>query len=106
MNKDNTTKKEYVSAVQSEMIKLLTAEDSRYPYTYACDFIRSYGGYKSGSTNISRSDASQIRSAIAMALGMEDDLLSAKLADYYKANTDVISDKAAKEATQSLQERR
>ncbi len=63
--------------------------DSRYPYTYACDFIRALAGYNSGgSTKLSRADASGIRSGIADALGMEDELLANKLADKEIAKTD------------------
>lgn len=55
--------------------------DSRYPYTYSCDFIRSLGPVSSGGVVLSRSDASQIRQGIADALGIDDDELARKLAD-------------------------
>lgn len=55
--------------------------DSRYPYTYACDFIRTLGPVNSGGVVLSRSDASRIRAGIAKALGMDDKELAEKLAD-------------------------
>lgn len=55
--------------------------DSRYPYTYACDFIRSAGPVGSSGVVLSRSDASQIRQHIANALGMDDHELACKLAN-------------------------
>lgn len=54
---------------------------SRYPYTYACDFIRSLAGYNKTGTKISRADASIIRSTIAKILGIDDKYLAEKLAD-------------------------
>jgi hypothetical protein len=65
-------------------------QDTCYPNTYACDYIRSLAGYDKGSTKISRSDASAIRQGIARAIGMEDDELARKLADYAKKNEDEI----------------
>jgi hypothetical protein len=64
------------------------SEDTRYPYTYACDFVRCLAGHKDESigTKISRCDASKIREGIAKALGMSDEELAKKLADYYKAH--------------------
>ena len=56
-------------------------DDTRYPYTYACDYLR-----VSSPSSISRSDASRIRQGVAKALGMEDGDLAVKLADYYLAN--------------------
>lgn len=55
--------------------------DSRYPYTYSCDFIRAAGPVGRGGVVLSRSDASQIRQRIAKALGMDDHELACKLAD-------------------------
>ena len=64
------------------------ADDTRYPYTYAADYVRS-----SAPGKLSRSDASQIRSAIALAIGIDDAELARKLADYYKANEAAITEK-------------
>jgi hypothetical protein len=55
--------------------------DSRYPYTYACDFIRMAGPVGPEGVVLSRSDASQIRQKIADVLGMDDRKLACKLAD-------------------------
>ena len=55
--------------------------DSRYPYTYACDFIRMTGPVGPKGVVLSRSDASQIRQSIADVLGMDDHELACKLAD-------------------------
>ena len=60
--------------------------DYRYPYTYAADFVRSYGPVSSEGVVLSRSDAALIREAIAEAIGMEDRELAAKLADAQLAN--------------------
>lgn len=69
-------------------------ENSRYPYTYAADFVRGLAGYGEGGTKLSRSDASQVRQGIAEALGMADDELARRLADYYKANQDELTKKS------------
>ncbi len=68
--------------------------DSRYPYTYACDYIRSLAGYGEHGTKLSRSDASQIRGGIAKALNMDDATLAAKLADCLLANEEAITQKS------------
>ena len=59
----------------------LPMTDSRYPYTYAADFIRSYGPVSAEGVVLNRSDASKIREAIAKALGIDDEELAKKLAD-------------------------
>jgi hypothetical protein len=61
-------------------------EDSRYPYTYACDYLRMFGGADKSGVRLSRLDASRIREAVAKAIGMDDEELAKKLADYYLAN--------------------
>lgn len=60
-------------------------EDTRYPYTYACDLIRKIAGNMESSlaTKLSRSDASQIRSRIAEIAGIDDYALACKLADKF-----------------------
>ncbi len=60
--------------------------DSRYPYTYAADFIRSYGPVNDKGVVLSRSHASQILEAIAKALGIDNEELAKKLADAELAN--------------------
>lgn len=59
--------------------------DSRYPYTYACDFIRMAGPVGSEGVVLSRADASQIRQVFAKAIGMDDYELACKLADAEQA---------------------
>lgn len=71
--------------------------DTRYPYTYAADYVRSLAGYESSGTKLSRSDASQVRQGIARALGIDDAELARKLADYYKAREDAITNKSVAE---------
>lgn len=80
-------------------------EDSRYPYTYACDLIRSFAGHNQGGTKISRADASQIRTGIAEAIRMDDDELARHLADHYKANEAKLSDEMAESAMRALADR-
>ena len=57
---------------------------SRYPYTYACDYLRmetkDHGQLE---CKMSRSDASRIQSIIADALGMPDEDLAKALADRF-----------------------
>lgn len=53
-----------------EEIKALKESNGRFPYTYACDHIRSIAGYGREGTKLSRSDASAILSEIARVLGM------------------------------------
>lgn len=56
---------------------------SRYPYTYACDYLREKVGDDYGKGLISRSAASQIRTAIADVAGLDDHELAEKLADAF-----------------------
>lgn len=56
---------------------------SRHPYTHSCDFIRSAPDGRP----ISRSDASQIREAIAEALGMTDEELAVILSNRFQELT-------------------
>lgn len=70
----------------------MSKEHSRYPYTYACDYLRTYGGYGEQGTNLSRGDASQIMKAVAAALGMDDyHALACKLADFYIENEEMVN---------------
>jgi hypothetical protein len=71
--------------------------DTRYPYTYACDFICSLAGHGEEGMKLSRSDASKISSGIAVALGMDDTEMVRKLADHYKANEGEITGKLGRE---------
>lgn len=57
----------------------LSVTDSRYPFTYSADYIRSLVGYE----NMSRSDAANIVSQIAEIIGMDETELKKKIADRY-----------------------
>lgn len=70
----------------------MNTSDSRYPYTYACDYLRAYGGADKGGVKMSRSEASAVREAVAKAIGMTDEELAKKLADYYNEHEEEISD--------------
>ncbi len=71
--------------------------DSRYPYTHACDLIRSVSGYNKDGCCLSRSNASQIRGLIAKIIDMPDEELAKKLADYYLEHDKEIADRCVKE---------
>ena len=71
--------------------------DQRYPYTYACDLIRSKAGYDANGTKLSRCDASQIRKLFATVLDLNDDALVRILADYYLANQETITKESLKD---------
>ena len=47
---------------------------SRHPYTHSCDWIREFFG-----PEVSRSDASKLRQAIANELGIDDEHLASVL---------------------------
>jgi len=81
------------------------SEDSRYPYTYACDFIRSIAGHTSGGTKLSRSDASQIVSTIAEINGINERAVFEKLADHYLKYEDELFNKAAEELVAAMARR-
>lgn len=81
------------------------AKDSRYPYTYACDFIRSLVDYNEHGTKLSRSDASNIRSTIAKIIGMDDEELACKLANQELAKTDEDFERQAQEFLKVLERR-
>lgn len=58
--------------------------DSRYPYTYACDYIRGLGPIHFGEgVVLSRGDCSQIIEGVARALQMTPEELNRKLADAF-----------------------
>ena len=58
----------------------------RHPYTYAADYIRSLA-----SPNLSRSDASSIRSGIAKVLDIDDYELACKLSTYFQEHEEEIT---------------
>jgi hypothetical protein len=77
------------------------SEDTRYPYTYAADYIRSLAGYiapdYTSGTKLSRADAAKIKEKIAEIIGMSEQELAEKLADYYLEHEDAISEKSSQE---------
>lgn len=63
--------------------------DSRYPYTYACDFVRGLGPVQFGTgVVLSRSDVSKILKGISEAIGMDNHELACKLADAFLKQQD------------------
>ena len=72
-------------------------KDTRYPYTYSADLIRLTAGYNKEGTKLSRSDAALIKSLIAEILGMDEELLATKLADFYLKNEESLTQKAVEE---------
>jgi len=64
--------------------------DSRYPYTYACDFIRSHctdfdEALQFRTPTISRAQASQVMYAFELVFDMSHEYMARKLADYAKS---------------------
>ena len=68
-------------------------EDQRYPYTYACDFIRVLGPINKSGVVLSRGDATMIRSGMADAMSMDDRIVAEMLADAQLTKTDEDWDK-------------
>lgn len=63
--------------------------DSRYPYTYACDFVREHcteirdvAGVPMGLPSLSRAQASQVMHAFELVFGLSHEDMAKKLADY------------------------
>ena len=79
-------------------------KDTRYPYTYACDLIRSATEYTKEGCPLSRSDASKIRELIAEIIGMPDEELANKLADYYINNEPEITERGVQEFLRAQKE--
>ncbi len=76
--------------------------DTRYPYTYSCDYIRHFSPVNEKGVILSRSDASNIREGIAKALNIDERELAEKLADYYLDNQDALSKEAAEKLLVAL----
>ncbi len=72
-------------------------KDTRHPYTYSADLIRLTAGYNKEGTKLSRSDAARIKSLIAEILGLDEELLASKLADYYLENKESLTQKGVEE---------
>ena len=71
---------------------------TRYPYTYACDYMR-IAALGFGESSVSRADASAMRKAIAKAIGVDDEELARKIADYYITHEAEIDGTFAKQIT-------
>ena len=65
------------------------SESSRYPYTYACDYIRGMVEVQNQELGgiyvplLSRSQAAKIRHRLSEDLGLDDYAVACKLADLY-----------------------
>jgi hypothetical protein len=66
--------------------------DTRYPYTYACDFVREFSsewrevaGVNMKLPSISRGQASSIMGAFEAVFGLTHEEMATKLADYSNA---------------------
>lgn len=60
---------------------------SRYPYTYACDYLRMLSGKQDNgiSPRLSRAQASHIRKTISEVMGLDDEEVAKGLADKFLA---------------------
>jgi hypothetical protein len=63
---------------------MLSKEDSRYPYTYAADYLRGEVGHDNGKL-ISRAAAAVMVDRASKALGIDSSILANALADRYIA---------------------
>ena len=80
----------------------MSEQDSRHPYTYAADFVRSIAGYGESGTKLSRSDASAIRSKLCEILGLDDATVAKSLADYYLANKSEIEESGSRQMLNAI----
>lgn len=81
--------------------------DSRYPYTYAADYIRGIAGYNENGTKLSRSDASQIRQVFSDILefygvGINDYMFACMLADRELQKEEWVNQKQAEEFLEQM----
>lgn len=65
--------------------------NSRYPYTYACDFLREHvsdinPALGFSTPTISRAQASQVMHAFEKVFGLTHEEMAKKLADFYLAS--------------------
>ena len=80
----------------------MSAEDTRYPYTYACDYIRGLAGYNSNGANLSRGDASHIIGKVSEIAGVSKETLAERLADVELSKTEEDSRQQALEGLRAL----
>lgn len=81
----------------------MRASDSRYPFTYAADYIRQIAGHTKGGTKLSRADACNIIQQIAKTLGQGYEQTAQKLADKQLAKTDVDLARETRLAMEQMQ---
>ena len=77
-------------------------QDTRYPYTYAADYIRGIAGYNKEGTKLSRADASAIIKEIAEKIGQDRETIAKRLAD---AELDKTEDDYARQMRGFLEQR-
>ena len=82
MNED-TEHKEAASKCGSDQEQLVMRDSTRYPYTYAADYLRMEIGDDYGKGLISRSAAAHAKKLIADAIGMDEEDLAKHLAEKY-----------------------
>ena len=80
-NTDNVNK----AAGAPSALNVGLAVDTRYPYTYAADYLRMKIGDDYGKGLISRAAAAHAKALIAKAMGIDEREVACKLADAYLA---------------------
>lgn len=97
-------------AIGDNKMAIDKSNDTRYPYTYADDYIRAIAGYiqpgMTSGTKIYRSDASKIIEAIANVIEMPKEELASKLADYYLEHQTEIDEKSSEEFLATIIDRK
>jgi len=77
-------------------------QSSRYPYTFACDLIRTIVGCDEKGQKLSRSEASQIRKLFSEVTGTNDHDMAISLAEHYLENRSDYVDMALKSFTSNV----
>jgi hypothetical protein len=72
----------------SHLTPSMKAADSRYPYTYACDFVRGFvtthaEGIQGQVPEISRSQAARVMAAFEKLFGLSHEEMAKRLADAF-----------------------
>jgi len=76
--------------------------DSRYPHTYADDYIRGIAGYNQHGTKLSRSDAGEVIKAMCEATGQDYYQVLCALADCELNKTEEDHERQAQEFLASI----
>jgi len=80
------------------------SDDSRFPYTYAYDYIRSLVGYdERGHTKLNRSDVVHIIKVISRIIGIDEESIVTNLAIDYLNKQDEIEEKNVHELTKIIE---